>query len=142
MTAWAASVRRGKRRPYLPRKCWWLAASSGEMPITGTPAARKPARLSLNWQASLVHTVSSSPLTVWPPVVLSSSSEEVASNLAGDLLGVVAQLRRQVVVEPEGGQPMDQGPGSDTGPYVAAGVGAAGGLAGSRVPHSLGSTAA
>jgi hypothetical protein len=34
------------------------------MPITGTPAAWKPARLSLNWQASLVHTVSSSPLTV------------------------------------------------------------------------------
>ena len=54
MTAWAASVRRGKRRPYLPRKCWWLAASSGAMPITGTPAARRPARLSLNWQASLV----------------------------------------------------------------------------------------
>jgi hypothetical protein len=71
MTAWSASVRRGKRRPYLLRKRWWLAASSGETPITGTPAAWKPARLSLNWQASLVHTVSSSPLTVWLPVVLS-----------------------------------------------------------------------
>src|SRR5215203_2491258 len=128
MTAWSASVRRGKRRPYLLRNRWWLAASSREMPITGTPAAWKPARLSLNWQASLVHTVSSSPLTVWLPVVLSSSSEEVVGNLAGDLLGVVAQLWRQVVVEPEGGQPMDQGPGRDTGPYVAAGVGAGGGL--------------
>src|SRR5215208_6734098 len=138
MTAWSASVRRGKRSPYLLRKRWWLAASSGETPITGTPEAWKPARLSLNWQASLVHTVSSSPLTVWPPVVLSSSSEEVASNLAGDLLGVVAQLRRQVVVEPEGGQPMDQGPGRDTGPYVAAGVGAGGGLGGWRVQQRPG----
>src|SRR5215207_3214484 len=138
MTAWSASVRRGKRSPYLLRKRWWLAASSGETPITGTPEARKPARLSLNWQASLVHTVSSSPLTVWPPVVLSSSSEEVASNLAGDLLGVVAQLRGQIVVEPEGGQPMDQGPGSDAGPHLAAGVGAGGGLGGWRVQQRPG----
>jgi len=45
MTAWSASVRRGKRRPYLLRNRWWLAASSGETPITGTPAAWKPARL-------------------------------------------------------------------------------------------------
>jgi hypothetical protein len=44
----------GKRSPYLLRKRWWLAASSGETPITGTPEAWKPARLSLNWQASLV----------------------------------------------------------------------------------------
>src|SRR5512133_3744582 len=103
MTAWSASVSRGNRRPYLLRKRWWLAASSGETPITGTPLAWKPARLSLNWQASLVHTASSSALTVWLPVVLSSSSEEVVGDLAGDLLGVVAQLRWQVVVEPEGG---------------------------------------
>src|SRR5215207_8118791 len=54
MTAWSASVRSGKRSPYLLRKRWWLAASSGETPITGTPEAWKPARLSLNWQASLV----------------------------------------------------------------------------------------
>jgi hypothetical protein len=45
MTAWSASVRRGRRRPYLLRNRWWLAASSGETPITGTPAAWKPARL-------------------------------------------------------------------------------------------------
>src|SRR5215213_2033028 len=64
MTAWSASVRSGNWRPYLPRKRWWLAALSGETPSTGTPAAWKAVRLSLNWQASLVHTVSSSPLTV------------------------------------------------------------------------------
>ena len=34
-------------------------------------------------------------------------SEEVVGDLAGDLLGVVAQLWRQVLVEPEGGQPMN-----------------------------------
>src|SRR5215218_10121450 len=138
MTAWSASVRRGKRRPYLLRNRWWLAASSREMPITGTPAAWKPARLSLNWQASLVHTVSSSPLTVWLPVVLSSSSEEVASNLAGDLLGVVAQLRGQILVEPEGGQPMNQRPGGDAGPQVVAAVGAVVGLGGRRVQQRPG----
>ena len=54
MTAWPASVRSGNWRPYLLRNRWWLAALSGEMPSTGTPAAWKPARLSLNWQASLV----------------------------------------------------------------------------------------
>src|SRR5512132_741313 len=140
MTAWSASVRRGKRRPYLLRNRWWLAASSGETPITGTPAAWKPARLSLNWQASLVHTVSS-PLTVWLPVVLCSSSEEVVGDLACDLLGVVAQLRRQVLVEPEGGQPMDQGPGGDTGPHVAAVVGAVVGLGGRRVQQRPGCVA-
>src|SRR5687768_3786463 len=83
--------------------------------------------------SAFAHTVSSSPLTVWLPVVL-SSSEEVAGDVAGDLLGVVAQLGRQVVVEPEGGQPMDQRPGSDAGPHVAAAaVGTVGGLAGRRV---------
>src|SRR4029453_10437163 len=38
-------------------------------------------------------------------------SEEVVGDLAGDLLRVVAQLGWQVVVEPQGGQPMNQGPG-------------------------------
>src|SRR5215207_10412605 len=87
---------------------------------------------------AFAHTVSSSPLTVWPPVVLSSSSEEVAGDLAGDLLGVVAQLRWQVVVEPEGGQPMDQGPGGDAGPQVVAAVGAVGGLGGRGVQQRPG----
>src|SRR5829696_4814270 len=65
-------------------------------------------------------------------------SEEVAGDLAGDLRGVVAQLRRQVVVEPEGGQPMDQGPGRHTGAHVAAGVGAGGGLGGRWVEQCPG----
>jgi putative polyketide hydroxylase len=73
---------------------------------------------------------SSSPLTVRLPVVLSSSSEEVVGDLAGDLLGVVAQLGGQVVVEPEGGQPMDQGPGGEAGPHIIAAVGAVGELGG------------
>src|SRR5215218_9738748 len=80
--------------------------------------------------SAFAHTVSSSPLTIRPPVVLSSSSEEVAGNLAGDLLRVVAQLGGQVVVEPEGGQPMDEGPGGDAGPHIVAAVGAVGELGG------------
>src|SRR5512133_2208763 len=65
-----------------------------------------------------------------------ASSEEVLGDLAGGLLGVVAQLGRQILVEPEGGQPMDQGPGGDTGPQVA--VGAVGGLGRRRVQQPPG----
>src|SRR5215218_3538525 len=88
--------------------------------------------------SAFAHTVSSSPLTVWPPVVLSSSSEEVAGDLAGDLLRVVAQLRWQVLAEPEGGQPVDQGPGGDASPQVVAAVGAVGSLGGRRVQQRPG----
>src|SRR5215217_7137009 len=88
--------------------------------------------------SAFAHTVSSSPLTIRPPVVLSSSSEEVAGDLAGDLLGVVTQLGGQVVVEPEGGQPMDQGPGGHGGTHVVAAVGAVGGLGGRWVQQCPG----
>jgi len=70
MTAWSASVRRGNPQPVLVAEALVAGAVVGETPITGTPAAWKPARLSLNWQASLVHTVSSSSLTAWPPGAL------------------------------------------------------------------------
>src|SRR5215211_1679006 len=65
-------------------------------------------------------------------------SEEVAGDLAGDLLGVVTQLGGQVVVEPEGGQPMDQGPGGHGGTHVVAAVGAVGGLGGRWVQQCPG----
>src|SRR5215204_5173194 len=73
----------------------WAPASSWGMVLLTTVG---------EWghNSAFAHTVSSSPLTVWLPVVLSSSSEEVAGDVAGDLLGVVAQLGGQVVVEPEG----------------------------------------
>ena len=54
--------------------------------MTGTPAAWKPARLSLNWQASLVHTVSSSPLTGWLPGLSRDPRTPLPDRLQGALL--------------------------------------------------------
>jgi hypothetical protein len=77
----------GELEAVLAAEALVAGALSGETPTTGTPADWKPARLSLNWQASLVHTVSSSPLTV----------DHLAARRPGGLPAMVPQWQPDVV---------------------------------------------
>jgi hypothetical protein len=67
--------------------------------------------------------------------------EQVAGDLAGDLLGVVAKLGGQVPVEPQGGQPVDQRPrGNARAQLVGARLGPAGKRAVQQPPRRLAGT--